>query len=64
MPQAQRVRMRALPLRPLIGCLSDPSPSMAAALPQVGLMEDGDLGVELEFDMAAGSDKRALKSQL
>lgn len=42
----------------------------AAALPpcctphQVGLMTDGDLGLELEFNAAAGSDKRALKSQL
>jgi hypothetical protein len=31
---------------------------------QVGLMTDGDLGLELEFNAAAGSDKRALKSQL
>ena len=35
-----------------------------ATCTQVGLMTDGDLGLELQFNAAAGSDKRALKSQL
>ena len=46
--------------------LSHKIPSLYATLccAQVGLMTDGDLGIELEFNAAAGSDKRALKSQL
>ncbi|KAI7845143.1 hypothetical protein COHA_001188 [Chlorella ohadii] len=42
------------------GALVDRASGMAV----VGLMTDGDLGIELEFNAAAGSDKRALKSQL
>jgi len=46
--------------------LQPQTPSLHATLrcAQVGLMTDGDLGIELEFNAAAGSDKRALKSQL